>query len=199
MFGFLLILRNMVDDEITFDMVTTKKGDKGKTSLYDGTRIFKNDPLLHFLGTMDTLTSFLGLAKAKTRSIQPKLFSQQSQFIGFLEAVQTKIIILNGMAASPNEKKPPKYLTEEDIRFLEEFEKAMMQETKIKPEFILQGKSEVSAIYDIARTYCRQAERLIVALIFIQNRDDLRLPQKFLNRLADVIYIMARTLDQDMD
>lgn len=179
-------------DEITFEMVTTKKGDKGTTSLYDGTRAKKNAEIFHFLGTMDTFTSFLGFAKAKISSGN----LQKSQDISkFIEDVQKLIIILNGMAASPNIRKPPKAITQEDVVFLEKFEKNLMIEVKLKPEFILQGKSEISSIVDIARTYCRESERRIVGLIFNEDRADLQLPQKFLNRLADVLYIIARYID----
>ncbi|WP_371806338.1 cob(I)yrinic acid a,c-diamide adenosyltransferase [Candidatus Lokiarchaeum ossiferum] len=180
--------------EITFDMVTTKGGDKGNTSLYDGTRVPKNDNLIHFLGTMDTFTSFLGLAKAKTNQIQ---FLRSEEVALFIENVQQRIIYLNGMAASPHDKKPGNPIVEEDIHFLEEFEKSLMEKLQLKPQFIIQGMSELSATYDVARTFCREAERRIVELIFDQNRRDLQTPQKFLNRLADVIYIIARFIDQN--
>lgn len=180
--------------EITFDMVTTKGGDKGKTSLYDGSRVPKNDNLIHFLGTMDSFTSFLGLAKAKTKKIQ---FLRSHEISDFIDRVQRRIIYLNGMAASPHEKKPGNPILEEDVRLLEEFEKSLMEKLLLNPKFIIQGNSELSATYDVARTYCREAERRIVGLILSQNRIDLRTPQKYLNRLADVIYIIARFIDQN--
>lgn len=177
-------------------MVTTKGGDKGKTSLYDGTRVAKNAKIIHFLGTMDTMTSFLGLAKSKiTRFSVPK----ELEIFEFIEGVQRQIIILNGMAASTEKKKSPKNIDDDLVTDLEIFEKDLMDTITLKPEFILQGKNELSATFDVARTYCRKAERRIVGLILEENREDLQIPQKYLNRLADVLYIIARYIDQKLE
>jgi cob(I)alamin adenosyltransferase len=185
-------------EELKFDMVTTKGGDKGSTSLFDGTRVPKDNPLIQFLGAMDSFTSFLGLAKAKIRNHPSLSLPLNTEISDFIHTVQKEIIILNGMAASPGTRKPDKFLNENSVYELEKYEKHLMDQISIEPKFIIQGVTELSSYVDIARSFCRQGERRIVSLITQDSRLDLRLPQKYLNRLADVLYIIARYIDQVM-
>lgn len=178
--------------DISFEMVTTKGGDMGETSLYNGERRRKDDLVMNVVGDLDELGSFLGLARAGLNNCGR---NKESEFI--LE-IQKTLFVIGGEAATPeNDKlfKKISRLEEKQILLLEKEEKRLLKITSIKPLFIPAGENTVSASVDVARAVCRRAERHMVGLIRERGLSYLGTGQRYLNRLSDLLFILARSLE----
>ncbi|MCM1004890.1 MAG: cob(I)yrinic acid a,c-diamide adenosyltransferase [Prevotella sp.] len=163
----------------------TGTGDAGTTSLVGGTRIAKDDIRLEAYGTIDELSSQLGLllaladssiaVQAQIRHIQNKLFN-----VGAYLATQP----------APGTKPEPQGLTAEDIKDLEEGIDALDAEVPKANAFILPGGTVGAAQAHVARTVCRRAERHIIGL----SKESYVSPSviKYINRLSDFLFILAR-------
>jgi len=167
--------------------IYTKKGDKGKTSLIGGQRVLKYDDRVEAYGTIDELKSYIGLiremasedcVKAKLLKIQERLFVAESRVACDSE---------EALAKMPN-------LIDQDIHYLESEIDRM---NKALPElnyFILPGGSVLAAHTHIARTICRRAERATLKAFSKDLSDEMVL--KYLNRLSDFLFVLARYLAQ---
>ncbi len=167
--------------------IYTKTGDKGETSLYDGTRVRKDSVRVESYGTVDELNSNLGFAShfIQDEDIRQKLFQ-----------VQKKLFFVAGELATKEEGKFKNGVTDEDIAALERWIDEYLTKIEKVDSFIIPGSSYGSASLHVARTVCRRAERRILAL----SREDEVRPQviKFVNRLSDTIYAFARFLEKDI-
>ncbi|MCK5675115.1 MAG: cob(I)yrinic acid a,c-diamide adenosyltransferase [Spirochaetales bacterium] len=178
--------------EITFEMVTTKGGDMGETSLHNGERRRKDDLVMDVVGSLDELGAFLGLARAELKDIGKKNESD------IIIEIQKTLFIIGGEVATPENDKIFKNITrmtEKNILFLEKEEKILLKTTTIKPVFVTAGENRVSASVDVARAVCRRAERYMVNLIRERGFTYLATGQRFLNRLSDLLFILARSLE----
>jgi len=102
------------------------------------------------------------------------------------------------VATSPASPLHPKLkpLTEADVEALEFWEKRLFDAgVVIRPAFVLPGATPQSAAVDVARTVCRRAERRMVAFIRTQGRPDLTAGSRYLNRLSDALFILARSME----
>lgn len=171
---------------IDFDLVTTRNGDGGKTSDYSGTVDWKDSPVFELLGDLDELNSWLGVLK--------HLGPPRAQ----LEAVQTVLLNLGSrVATAPSSPLATKLKAVGDpqIDDLERWERKLFDSgVKIQPQFVLPGASPRSAQADVARTVCRRAERKMVAFVR-DGRPDLAPGARYLNRLSDVLFVLARSWD----
>lgn len=182
----------MKKKELSFSMVTTKGGDHGESSLYNGERRRKDDLIFEVLGDLDELGSFLGLARASLREIG---FKKQDALI---QKIQKTLFIIGGEVAMPPDAKQRstiKKITEDDIVFLEKEEKRIFDRTIIEPSFTASGESTSSALIDVCRTVSRRCERKMVAVIRAWGWNHLALSQKYLNRLSDLLFLMVRSLE----
>ena len=175
---------------IEFDKVTTRGGDRGETSLYNGKRLRKDDLLIETLGDNDELGSFLGVAKAVSRDRKLKKI---------LSDIQEDLVRIGAMIATPpgdplNETFSP--LLPRDTERLEKIEKAYLRRAEIPEAFILPGETPTSAHLDVARSVCRRVERKVVACIRERNLGQLIPCQHYLNRLSDLLFILARYLSE---
>ena len=176
-----------------FDQITTRGGDRGDSSLYNGERRGKDEPVFEALGDIDELSCWLGLVKNR-------LFEAvQSEYGSVLEGIQKRLVLMGGEVATP--RSAPlfhriEHLKEEDTLWLEEAEHALLQVTSIPPRFVLPGKNELSALADLARSTCRRAERSLVRCIRKEGMIHLAESQHFLNRLSDYLFILARKLEE---
>lgn len=163
----------------------TGTGDTGTTSLVGGVRARKDDIRLEAYGTIDELSGHLGLLLALSDS--PTAVQAQ------LRHIQHKLFNIGAYLATkpaPDARPEPAGLTAEDIKDLEEGIDALDAEVPKANAFILPGGTVPSAQAHVARTVCRRAERLIVALA----RENYVSPTllKYVNRLSDYLFILAR-------
>ena len=165
--------------------IYTKTGDMGKTSLFGGQRIDKDDLRVECYGTVDELNSILGLTIIE---ITDREVSE------LIQNIQNDLFTLGGELATPIEKKSELDSSSEintnQINFLEE--KIDRFEEKLQPlkQFILPGGSKSAALLHIARSVSRRSERLAVKL---SKRDVINENIIiYLNRLSDLLFVLAR-------
>lgn len=160
----------------------TKTGDNGTTSLMKIQNVPKDDARIELLGAMDELTSNIGVVK--TLGISEETIKQ-------LVHIQKNLMtIMAGIADSYNQDYR---LKEEDISLLEA---AIDQTESLFPrpkQFVLPGENRVSAQLDVARTVARRAERWMTSVNRKFGVD--KNAKKFMNRLADYLYVTARYTD----
>lgn len=171
--------------KLTFDQVTTRGGDSGETSLYDGSRRRKDDILFDALGDLDELNSYLGVVRSVLE-------------LDLIKEVQRNIFAISALIATPTHTSQYKSLApikERDVKWVEKEQHKLMQEIEIKPIFVYPGETKNSAHIDVARTIARKCERRVVRLIRDLYRQDLIDSQKYLNRLSDYLFVLARYID----
>lgn len=162
--------------------IYTRTGDKGTTSLFDGTRVSKTDIRVDSYGTIDELNSIIGLAISfieDNKSIQIKKE---------LEKIQHDLLDIGSGLAMP-EGMPVLGLEKRINEFEKMIDTAMKTVSKIE-QFILPGGSKAASFLHLARTVSRRAERKIVHLSKKEKIDENII--KYVNRLSDLLYALAR-------
>ena len=160
--------------------IYTRTGDAGQTSLFGGTRVPKNDARIEAYGTVDELNSHLGLARASWPS---------SPIDADLQQAQNDLFEIGAHLASPGTSRFAG-VEAEQIENLERAIDAMEAALAPLKNFILPGGASAAAQLHVARTVCRRAERLVVALA-----DETAATQSsiaYLNRLSDYLFVAAR-------
>ena len=172
--------------------IYTKTGDKGKTSLLGGTKVPKNNSRIESYGTVDELNSFIGLLNDQIQD--PKLNQR-------LLEIQDRLFTIGSLLAmEPDKKNLPKIpeLEEEDIIKLEKDIDSMDQVLPVMKSFILPGGHVAVSTAHICRSVCRRAERECVNL---QEEGSSINPLiiKYLNRLSDYFFVLARFIGQQLN
>ena len=162
--------------------IYTKGGDKGITSLLGGTRVPKNHPRIEACGTLDEVISWLGLIRDQEESR-----SKNDVLLWIQDRLMVSSAILS--REDDSEAKIP-LLSDSDIQRLEQEIDLIEKELPDLRSFILPGGHTTSSYCHVSRSICRRAERLVVPLT-VEN-SDLELVLKFLNRLADYLFVLAR-------
>jgi cob(I)alamin adenosyltransferase len=169
--------------------IYTKTGDEGTTSLFGGKRVSKADLRIDTYGTVDELNSFLGLVR--DQEVNQK--RQES-----LVNIQNTLFIIGAMLATEpgNTKVKIPSLHEDDIIFLEKEIDSM--ETDLEPMrfFVLPGGHSSVSFCHVARTVCRRAERITMALHQQEKVDMVVI--KYLNRLSDYLFVLSRKMTQEL-
>jgi cob(I)alamin adenosyltransferase len=186
---------------VTFDSVTTGTGDSGDTGTFSGERLPKDDSLFDLLGSLDELASWLGLIKAAVRHGLEVGFQDRHPVDEQLERIQRHLHHIMAEAATSPESELYRSIplvSEADLAHLERHEAANMETVTIPEEFVVPGATRLSATIDIARTVCRRAERAFVRWIRtngIEDRPATAVGLKYVNRLSDYLFVLARTYD----
>jgi cob(I)alamin adenosyltransferase len=176
--------------------VYTKTGDTGTTSLFGGTRVSKHHIRIESYGTVDELNSNIGLIRDQEIDILYK---------NILIEVQDRLFTVGAILATPPEKELLKNgqprlqklgILESDIDFLEKEIDTMENSLPQMTHFILPGGHTTVSYCHIARCVCRRAERLAVHLHELEPTDELVI--KYLNRLSDYLFVLARKLSSDL-
>lgn len=155
--------------------ITTKKGDRGTTSLADGTRVDKDCLRIELNGQLDTLSACLGLCKAASGQQEPYATVQRA-LVGIMALVAKASASL-----SANEER----LVAEAISQMER----TINDSPSFPGFALPGSDLADAALHMARTTARTCERRMVALARVEPVPPLLLV--YLNRLSDYLYVLA--------
>lgn len=163
--------------------IYTKTGDEGKTSLFSGGRVSKSHLRVEAYGTVDELNSYLGVVRA----YQPTESTDNR-----LETVQNHMHRLGADLATPMTSKADWLvrIEAETVGWLERDIDAMSEQLDPLKNFILPGGSPAGAHLHVARTVCRRAERLVVALG--EQEDINEHASMYINRLSDWLFTLAR-------
>jgi len=173
---------------VALNRIYTKAGDGGRTQLVGGERRKKHDLRIESYGTVDELNAAIGLARLHTAG--------EAGTDAMLARIQNDLFDLGADLATPPSDTPKK---REDLRVLdsqvERLEReidAMNAELEPLRSFVLPGGTPVAAHLHLARTICRRAERLAVALA--EKPEERVAPEviRYLNRLSDHLFVAAR-------
>ena len=176
--------------------IYTKTGDKGTTALFGGTRVPKHHIRIDSYGTVDELNSHLGLIRDQDindrykqiiMKIQDRLFT-----IGAILATDPEKAILKSGKERLNIPK----ISDSDIALLETEMDTMNEALPPMTHFVLPGGHQTVSFCHIARCVCRRAERLASALNDLEPFQPESL--KYLNRLSDYLFVLARKLSYDL-
>jgi cob(I)alamin adenosyltransferase len=179
------------DPRLALNRIYTRRGDAGETSLAGGQRVTKDSLRIESYGTVDELNSFLGAAGVCCGEDVGK-DPRMGLLSGIIRRVQHELFNLGSILATKPEDVHPKQarVTAAEIAQLEREIDAMNEDLPPLRSFVLPGGSRLNAELHIARTVCRRAERLLVALA----REEEIPPEavKYLNRLSDALFVWSR-------
>jgi cob(I)alamin adenosyltransferase len=166
------------EEPVRLTKIYTRGGDRGETSLGDGSRVSKLDPLVRAYGAVDELNSFVGWTRVEVND--PRL-----------ERVQNELFDLGADLSVPFEEGDEKLrVTQGQIEALERDCDDANERLEPLKSFVLPGGGEAAARLHLARAVCRRAER--VALRAAEERPVNPLALVYLNRLSDLLFILAR-------
>lgn len=167
--------------------IYTKSGDDGTTGLFLGSRVSKADVLVDAYGDIDEAVSLLGVARASCPDprLARLLFERQREL--FVAAAD--------LATNPDHRDRLKpgisLMTEETLEGLERLIDELVHERPLRPVFVVPGATPTSAAIDHARTVVRRAERHVVQAQDA-GHDVSPLVLRYLNRLSDLVFVLAR-------
>lgn len=162
--------------------IYTRTGDSGTTGLADGNRVDKDSPRIEALGTVDELNSLLGILVCHI---------EDSAHLEALATVQHRLFDLGGELAIPDTCA----ITEKQVAQLEHWLDDINNALPPLKDFILPGGNLAASHCHHARTVCRRAERTLLTLSRAEPVNPISL--KFLNRLSDLLFVMARALARE--
>jgi cob(I)alamin adenosyltransferase len=171
---------------VALNRIYTRTGDKGTTGLASGERRKKHDLRVEAYGTVDETNACLGLARLHT----------EGEVDAMLSRIQNELFDLGADLATPETEKPLPY---EPLRILDTQVERLEREIDRLNEalsplrsFVLPGGSPAAAALHLARTVCRRAERLVVALAEKPGEAVSPAAIKYLNRLSDFLFVASR-------
>lgn len=159
--------------------IYTRTGDAGETGLADGSRISKDDALIHAQGDVDELNSILGLLSSQLQdgSIKDVVLIIQNDLFNLGAEISLSQVFINS----------------DQVSWLESQLDELNKDLPALREFILPGGNETAALCHLARAVCRRAERQIVALAKTRViGSDLC---AYVNRLSDLLFVLARSMN----
>ena len=173
------------DEPVRLTKIYTRGGDRGQTSLGDGSRVPKRDPLVRAYGAVDELNSFVGWAQAAAADER-------------LARIQNELFDLGADLSVPYVEGDDRLrITQAAIDRLEhDCDEANAGLPPLK-SFVLPGGSEIGARLHVARSVCRRVEREVLGVA--EERTVNPLAPVYLNRLSDLLFILARAASSGGD
>lgn len=161
--------------------IYTRTGDDGTTGLGDGSRVKKTALRVEAMGAVDELNSVIGL-----------LLSQETpeDIRSILTDVQHDLFDLGGEICIPGRAA----ITEDQVTRLETVLDKLNADLPPLKEFILPGGTGAAAVCHLARAVCRRAERDVIRLS--ETEDTGAAGKKYLNRVSDLLFVIARALNR---
>lgn len=168
--------------------IYTRTGDEGRTKLYGGNQVLKDDPRVAAYGTLDELNAAIGCALA--------LDPESRLGLARLREVQEDLLVLGSrLAAADPERMEDRgsipRLAQARVEALENWIDSLDLELEPLDSFVLPGGAPAGAQLHVARTICRRAERAITSLLDEQPALQ-RVVLPYVNRLSDLLFTLAR-------
>jgi cob(I)alamin adenosyltransferase len=170
---------------VQLDVIATRGGDGGETSLGDGTRLRKDAPRIEAIGTVDEANSAIGLVRLHA----------EGEADAMLARIQNDLFDLGADLAVPGEGGARLRVSDTQCARLEAEIAAMNAVLPALTSFVLPGGSPGAAAAHLARTVVRRAERLVVALAAVEAVNPAAV--RYLNRLSDHLFVLSRRLNGD--
>lgn len=166
--------------------IATKHGDTGQTSLIGGMRVSKGDLQVEAYGSIDELISVMGFARS---------ICEDAEVRDLTKAIQRELFAVSSTVATvPDKRRGTSPVTDEMVEALTTQVHSIEAIEGILADWSLPGEHAVAAAFDVARTVCRRAERLVVRLAESGGES---YPQviAYLNRLSDLLWLFGRLLE----
>ena len=162
--------------------IYTRTGDKGTTGLSDGSRVSKDHTRITAIGDIDELNSVIGIVLSQ---------EIESNLSNILTNIQHTLFDLGGELSLPGHT----LISQQHAEYLEEQLDKLNEDLEPLKDFILPGGSTTAAFVHLARTVCRRAERNLISLHHTEEVSEYIL--KYLNRLSDLLFVLARYINKD--
>lgn len=165
--------------------IYTKTGDDGTTGIQNGARISKTDSRIQAYGMVDEINSFLGIILSKL---------DEKDLVNLITKIQNDLFVVGSDLSNPDLKNTQNRVNDEMIKTLEENIDNL--EKKLPPitNFILPGGHEIAALVHVSRSITRRAE---IFVIFLSEKEKINNNCIiYLNRLSDLLFVIARTINQ---
>ena len=168
-------------------MLYTRKGDNGTTKTFGcDQRISKSSAIAEALGSLDEINSFLGICKVKAEK-EKLILSDGTDFSKMIHEVQKNLFIIQAEIAGSSMS-----ITDEKVKEIEVIIDWIERELPPITTFFISGGSEMAALFDIARTIARRAERRVIG---VSDEGKIKISdftKSYLNRLSSFLYALAR-------
>lgn len=161
--------------------IYTRTGDAGTTGLGDGQRVSKSSPRINAIGDIDEVNALIGVLLTE---------NMPDDLRELLTNVQHDLFDLGGEICIPGMS----MISDKQVQYLEDELDRLNASLPPLKDFILPGGSRAAAFAHHARTVCRRAERVVVALAEHESINDA--PRQYLNRLSDLLFVLARVLNR---
>lgn len=170
---------------VRLDRIVTRGGDKGETSLADGSRRRKDDRRIHVLGALDETNTAIGALRV--------VCADRPEIDQLLSRIQNDLFDLGADLATPGTERRGPTLTDDYLVLLETAATTLNRQIEPLRSFVLPGGTEAASRAHLARAIARRAERDLVALEALEPISPVLIP--YLNRLSDIMFILARLLN----
>lgn len=188
---------------VKLNRIYTRTGDDGTTGLVGGRRVAKDDLRVHAYGSVDEANAAIGLALERASRPASQRIGERA-IAAILRSIQHDLFDLGADLANPVERDPKSTPKTEPLRILasqttrletliDEFNEALSPLTS----FVLPGGSPLAASLHLARTIVRRAEREAVHLQTAQPETTSPEPVRYLNRLSDLLFVLARAANDN--
>lgn len=166
--------------------VYTKTGDKGTTSLVNGTRVGKDDLRLEAYGTLDELSAFIAV-----------LMDSTEKYNDVFKRIQERLLVAECLLATDENsdlKKQLPQMEEADVEGIEKFIDEMNETLEPLKSLIIPGGNLLASKCHVCRTVCRRAERSVVRMS--RQHEVNPVIMRYLNRLSDMFFVMSRVFSE---
>lgn len=174
---------------VVLNRIYTRTGDQGTTALASGERRPKNDLRIESYGTVDETNACIGMARLHTATGAPEIDAM-------LARIQNDLFDLGADLATPDKGEPLPYeplrIVKSQVERLEREIDQLNADLQPLRSFVLPGGSPAAAALHLARTVCRRAERLVVALAAKPDEPVSDAAVQYLNRLSDFLFVASR-------
>ncbi|PQA59275.1 cob(I)yrinic acid a,c-diamide adenosyltransferase [Siphonobacter curvatus] len=170
--------------------IYTRTGDQGTTALISGRRLSKADARIEAYGTVDELNSYVGMVRDQAVNASRR---------AILKEIQDRLFTIGSHLADDPERHTSRSLPDlwdSDVTVLEEQMDEMDAQLPLLRQFVLPGGHPSVSFAHLARTVCRRAERLVVALSEISPVEPIII--QYLNRLSDYFFVLSRHMAQEL-
>jgi cob(I)alamin adenosyltransferase len=177
---------------IRIDRVYTRSGDDGTTGLVGGARVRKDHPRVAAYGDVDELNSVIGQVRAELEDPAYADNPDAQHLDGALGFIQQELFDLGSEIATPKDAEYDGMIRigEANVTRLEEMIDALTPDLAPLKSFVLPGGGQAGATLHVARTVCRRTERVLTPLV--ASGEASPWTARYLNRLADLLFVQAR-------
>jgi len=176
---------------VKLNRLYTRQGDKGETTLVDGSKILKCSPQVSAYGEIDELNSALGMARTLAEELNQQEITRQ------IARIQNDLFDIGAELASPPSADMPQYaISSESINQLEQWIDSATELTGELRSFVLPGGNQLNATLHLARAICRRAERSLLA--FHKESPAREVILIYINRLSDLLFALSRVASKNL-